>query len=1244
MNFNRFFRSFTLFFSVFLFSLTTFAQKEYALSFSGSPYIQKIIVPNFGTESNNFAIRQSPEGLLIVENTNGLLLYNGFKWKRIKTDGRVYSAISENQTIIGAHNCIGILAYNALNEPYLKEIQDSLSISIETIQQIIAGNENIYFIADNKLYYKLNSHAVLIDEGEGMQLFSTKDRILLHKENIGLFQINRNRISPLKAGMFFENRKITAILPLPEKIMVITADNSLYFIDNSGLRPVNFNKKEILKGDNITCAVNIAGNKIALGTQYSGILILSETGNLQQIINRQDGLYDTQINYLFTDNESNLWAAHNHGISRIEITSPFSYFDENHGLEGNINSIISDRNYIYIATSQGVYGLNYSKNKLPCENCNTFQQVSHLRMPSYYFFHYNNQLFVVTSTGSYRIHNLKSSLFYNREIGDIITAYHSENYEKLLFLGRNDGLQIVRLEGGLLIHQKKMEQIKEGINSITEDNNGNIWLSGKFSKLYMIPAFEIYRPDMKVNTYDYKKALQTYGEVEWVRLYNTSSGLFFSTNLGLFHYDPVKNLFYPDKELQPESKANQSWFFPIIEDNKGDVWLTEHNLNKGRKNVYVHRYDTTEQESHQILSFNKLEQLFVNSIHTDTTGIIWVGGFEGLIRFDSNHPSMSHPCEVAFNQITLGKDSSLYNGLTQPQISADKSFTFSYDYNQIAFSYSAKGFQNEDLVRFQTKLEGLEESWSDWTNQNSVSFANLREGNYTLHLRAKNIYDTVSPTQSFSFRIKPPMYRNPVAYFIYIAVIGALIFLLLKWRSYYFAKEKFRLENIINERTEEVVLQKEKADRLLERVLPKTTAKELKSGKRAGPYHYNMVTVLFSDIQGFTKISEQLDSEHLIDELDKFFLKFDEVVEKYNIEKIKTIGDAYMCAGGIPEKNRTNPVEVVLAAMEMQNYMKSLKHESGDGKQRIWDLRIGIDTGPVVAGVLGRSKISYDIWGGTVNTASRMEASGEPGKINITENTYMLIKDFFICKYRGKMPVKYKGEIDMYFVESFMPEMASDIKGLYPNDLFFTQLQLLRLNDIEEYVLSKLENGLPDNLYYHSVKHTIDVVTQVELIGRSEKISDEDMLLLKTAALFHDMGHIVDYDTHEEESAKLAQKILPKYHYNKKQIEQITTLIMATRMPPQPQNLLEEIMCDADLDYLGRTDFAPVSVNLYKEMHERGKIKNLEEWNDHQSNFIKGHHYFTKTAQKLREVKKKKQLENIQEELNKAIKNNRNED
>ena len=306
--------------------------------------------------------------------------------------------------------------------------------------------------------------------------------------------------------------------------------------------------------------------------------------------------------------------------------------------------------------------------------------------------------------------------------------------------------------------------------------------------------------------------------------------------------------------------------------------------------------------------------------------------------------------------------------------------------------------------------------------------------------------------------------------------------------------------------------------------------------------------------------------------------------------------------------------------------MKDLQANKG---QEVWSLRIGIDTGPVIAGTIGSLKPSYDIWGTTVNIASRMESSSEGGKINITENTFMFVKEYFNCKYRGKMPVKNRGDIDMYFVESIIPQLSKCDCAFLPNKEFVVQLQLLRLGDLEELILDRLEKGLPKNLHYHNLKHTVDVYTQVELIGKAEGLDDENLLPIRTAALLHDAGHLIDYDYHEEMGVKLAKEILPKYQYSPEQIEVISRVIMATKLPPQPQDLLERIICDADLDYLGRTDFLPVSNNLFRELHEHGRIGSLAEWNSMQVKFIEKHQYFTNTAQKLRNVNKNIQLDKI---------------
>jgi class 3 adenylate cyclase len=390
---------------------------------------------------------------------------------------------------------------------------------------------------------------------------------------------------------------------------------------------------------------------------------------------------------------------------------------------------------------------------------------------------------------------------------------------------------------------------------------------------------------------------------------------------------------------------------------------------------------------------------------------------------------------------------------------------------------------------------------------------------------------------------------------------------------------------------------------------------------------FKMATVLFANIHGFSKIAEKSDSQAIMDQLDSIMYHFDSIVHKYKIEKIKTIGDTLMCAGGIPNKNITNPVEVVMAALEMESVVGSIQKKDPD--DRVWELKMGIHTGAVIANISGQKKVTYDIKGDTVNIATRLESSGHIGKIIISANTYELVKEFFVCEYFGKMPIKYHGDIDMYIVKGIKPELTDDGLGLVPNAAFQTRFGLIQFTDIQEIILDKLEKELPSYLYYHNVKHTVDVVTEVELIGWGEGVSDEEILLLKTAALFHDAGHTIAYDNHEYHGTIMAREFLPIYNYSTEQIERICELIMATKMPPRPKNLLEKIMCDSDLDYLGRSDFIPVSNTLYTELKEQDKIGALNDWNKLQLKFISGHQYFTKTAQSLREVNKQKQIERI---------------
>ncbi|MCB1156579.1 MAG: hypothetical protein H7A25_03955 [Leptospiraceae bacterium] len=231
--------------------------------------------------------------------------------------------------------------------------------------------------------------------------------------------------------------------------------------------------------------------------------------------------------------------------------------------------------------------------------------------------------------------------------------------------------------------------------------------------------------------------------------------------------------------------------------------------------------------------------------------------------------------------------------------------------------------------------------------------------------------------------------------------------------------------------------ERQKSENLLLNILPEDVAKELKEKGSYEPVLFESVSVMFTDFKGFTQIAEKLTPQELVKDLDTCFVQFDKISEKYNLEKLKTIGDSYMCAGGIPRKNKTHAIDCILAALEIQdfmNMMKSLKEEMGFP---YWELRLGIHSGPLVAGVIGERKFAYDVWGDTVNTASRMESSGTPGKINISGATYGLVKVFFDCEYRGDVAAKNKGMVQMYYVDGLKPEFSKDKEGRVPNGRFW---------------------------------------------------------------------------------------------------------------------------------------------------------------------------------------------------------------
>ena len=359
-----------------------------------------------------------------------------------------------------------------------------------------------------------------------------------------------------------------------------------------------------------------------------------------------------------------------------------------------------------------------------------------------------------------------------------------------------------------------------------------------------------------------------------------------------------------------------------------------------------------------------------------------------------------------------------------------------YSNNNVTISFNCLAPLQHNLVNYRYKLQGYDTGWSPALKKQEATFGNINEGHYVFMVKGQSPDGAWSEPVTYAFTVLPPWYRTLWAYVLYITGIVSLLFIVYRWRIASLRKRQKELEQTVRERTAEIVqkniiveeqkkeLEVEKteterqfrrSEELLLNILPVEVAEELKHKGHADAKYFSEVTVLFTDFVNFTTAGERMTPEELVGELHACFKEFDIICGRHNIEKIKTVGDAYLAVAGLPQPDAHHAVHIIAAALEIRDFMQRRKELLGD---MTFGIRIGVNTGPLVAGIVGIKKFAYDIWGDTVNTAARMEQNSENFKINISESTYQLVKDKFTCIHRGKIAAKNKGSVDMYFVAS----------------------------------------------------------------------------------------------------------------------------------------------------------------------------------------------------------------------------------
>lgn len=628
-------------------------------------------------------------------------------------------------------------------------------------------------------------------------------------------------------------------------------------------------------------------------------------------------------------------------------------------------------------------------------------------------------------------------------------------YREALFTGNGIRIDLASGRADSLLKGAREEGVP------LADRHGQLWL-GNGNKLYQyVPSsrsWKTYRDaEGLLDSFPYRISHLHEGQ--------RSDALWISTvEHGLFRLDRNTRKLTPFPEKLSDLRNPR--VLASYEDPNGILWVA---TAKG-----LHRFDLINHSLQIIGAEEGLRNDFINGLLPEGDSVMWLSTDNGLARIQLRKREIDHffvedglPANE-FNRISFFKSRKgrfYFGGLngvvaftpgpvfekeekkqagrllltyfskldgwkdemvTQLQgVSPFEGIRLSYKDKLFTLGFSLADYANPREHLYSYILEGFEKEWSPASSINYARYNNLPSGKYTFRVRAANgNHEWVSEDLVIPVVVEQAYYKSP--WFLLACALGLLGagYGFFRYRIYTLHKHELELEEQVSLRTAELEAEKKKSEDLLLNILPEETAKELKANGSAKARFFDSVTVMFVDFEGFTRVAEELSPEDLVAEIDYCFRAYDEIMENYGLEKIKTVGDAYLCVGGLPGKEEESAVQIVRAALEIQDFMKKVRQERIQAGHPSFRCRIGIHTGPIVAGIVGFKKFAYDIWGDTVNTASRMESNGEVDRVNISKCTFDLIHPYFHCSERGKIEVKNKGEIEMYFVESEKGEMV----------------------------------------------------------------------------------------------------------------------------------------------------------------------------------------------------------------------------
>lgn len=786
----------------------------------GVPFITNYLNQNYKAHNQNWGILEDNRGIRYFANGDGVLIYDGSSWELIELPNKISSrALGKDQKGIiytAGTNELGYLQPDNLGKIQYISLIDSLGIN-ETgiIRDIQTINENIYFRSSDYLI-RLNNQGFSYWKAQSaftIQFLYNTD-LLIIDEQYGLYKLIGDSLTLTSHGKEFINTEFFFASQYKNEVLLANRKKGLYKYEpesagENQLKPIISNANKILIDEFVNCGTISEDGKIILGTNNAGCIIVNNNGEIKEKIDKESGLQHNNVHAIYIDADKNLWLALNNGISRCDISAPITHWNESTGLEGIIESIIRYKGILFIATQQGIY--YFKNNHLNKLQNNIAQAWAFLNFKSPKT---NKDILLVGATnGVYEIDKLNLKSVVN--LSTIYSLYQSKINKNLVFIGKNNDLGILEYDGLKFNYLGSIPHSGISIRSITEDENGEIWLSTYRDGVVRIKLSDDILNPKEITYYKLESGLPS---LKNILIYHLDGKMVFATEYGLYFFNYNENKFTEDTRFRKMFPGEKKDVFSLIEDPAGNIYYTQLVNNRGSIGYAIKNPDGTYSWNSKI--YNKIPEMMIHSIYLDYNNALWIGGTNGLYKVEkSESAEFSKSYNAIIRNVTIKKDSCIFYGNYYTDDKNKKYFSFnqnnslkykiSFYNNTIKFRYSAPEFSNESELNYQYKLEGFDDNWSGWTKTTVKEYTNLSEGTYIFKVKARNIYDIESNEASFYFTILPPWYRTIFAFIIYFILAVLLIFIIVRISIRRLRFVNTELERLVEKRTNEINNQKE---------------------------------------------------------------------------------------------------------------------------------------------------------------------------------------------------------------------------------------------------------------------------------------------------------------------------------------------------------------------------------------------------------------------------------------------------